>query len=106
MVGQIENSDWVTTQWFKNTGDAIYLLGNPVDENDPLSGLGGSAYLQCLHGLKTGTPPPCDLEREKKLNEALLHLIGKGWIQSPWHWPNRVFLEKPPLISPNCMVPI
>ncbi|HIG27250.1 MAG TPA: phosphoribosylformylglycinamidine synthase II, partial [Verrucomicrobiales bacterium] len=82
MVGQIENSDWVTTQWFKNTGDAIYLLGNPVDENDPLSGLGGSAYLQCLHGLKTGTPPPCDLEREKKLNEALLHLIGKGWIQS------------------------
>ena len=28
-------------------------------------GLGGRAYLQAIHGKKTGTPPRCDLEKEK-----------------------------------------
>jgi len=34
-----------------------------VDNADPLLGLGGSAYLQRVHGLKTGAPPRCDLEK-------------------------------------------
>ena len=50
MVGLIEKPEHVTTQWFKDEGDAIILLGEPVDTSDPLLGLGGSAYLQVVHG--------------------------------------------------------
>ena len=41
-------------------------------------GLGGSAYLQRIHGLKDGTPPRCDLEKEKELHLALRALIHSG----------------------------
>jgi phosphoribosylformylglycinamidine (FGAM) synthase-like enzyme len=82
MVGRIERLEHVTTQWFKDAGDAILLLGASVDLADPLQGLGGSAYLQVLHGLKTGTPPRCDLEGEKDLHLALRCLIHAGNIKS------------------------
>ena len=77
MVGIIEKPEHITTQWFKDEGDAIILLGDAVDVNDPLLGLGGSAYLQTVHGLKTGVPPRCDLVSEKARQDAL-----RGWIQS------------------------
>ncbi|HEY1786964.1 MAG TPA: phosphoribosylformylglycinamidine synthase subunit PurL, partial [Verrucomicrobiae bacterium] len=82
VVGLIEKLEYVTTQWFKDTGDAIILLGAPVDLNDPLRGLGGSAYLQALHGKKTGSPPRCDLETAKTLHTTLLGLIQSGLIKS------------------------
>src|SRR5206468_449270 len=72
----------ITTQWFKDEGDAIILLGDPVDNTDPLLGLGGSAWLQLIHGQKTGTPPRCDLEKEKELHGALRCLIHGGGIKS------------------------
>jgi phosphoribosylformylglycinamidine synthase II len=78
MVGLIENPEHVTTQWFKDEGDAIILLGDIFDAEDRLFGLGGSAYLKCIHGLKTGTPPLCNLDREKDLNLALRALIQSG----------------------------
>jgi phosphoribosylformylglycinamidine (FGAM) synthase-like enzyme len=77
MVGLIEKPEYITTQWFKDEGDVILLLGETADTNDPLLGLGGSAYLQTVHGLKTGTPPRCDLAKEKMLHDAV-----RGWIQS------------------------
>jgi phosphoribosylformylglycinamidine synthase II len=82
VVGLIEKPEYVTTQWFKDEGDAIILLGEIVDKNDPLLGLGGSAYLQVVHGRKTGTPPPCDLETAKTLHTTLLGLIQSGLIKS------------------------
>jgi phosphoribosylformylglycinamidine synthase len=82
MVGLIEKPEHITTQFFKDEGDAILLLGEPVDSFDPLLGLGGSAYLQVIHGLKTGTPPPCNLEKEKELHLALRSLIYGGGIKS------------------------
>src|SRR5439155_11070918 len=66
----------------KDEGDAIILLGEIVDEKDPLFGLGGSAYLQTIHGLKTGTPPRCDLEKEKEIHLALRALICSGVVKS------------------------
>ena len=42
MVGLIEKPEHITTQWFKDEGDAIILLGDTVDPADPLLGLGGS----------------------------------------------------------------
>jgi phosphoribosylformylglycinamidine synthase II len=82
MVGLIEKPEHVTTQWFKDEGDAIILLGDIADANDPLRGLGGSAYLQRIHGLKDGTPPRCDLEKEKELHLALRALIYSGAVKS------------------------
>ena len=77
MVGIIEKPEHITTQWFKDEKDVVILLGDAVDASDPLLGLGGSAYLKTVHGRKTGTPPRCDLVREKTLHDAL-----RGWIQS------------------------
>ncbi|HEV2392671.1 MAG TPA: phosphoribosylformylglycinamidine synthase subunit PurL [Verrucomicrobiae bacterium] len=82
MAGLIEKAEHITTQWFKDEGDAIILLGVAVDEADALQGLGGSAYLQVIHGLKTGTPPRCNLEAEKDLNLGLRALIYSGSIKS------------------------
>ncbi|MDW7980683.1 MAG: phosphoribosylformylglycinamidine synthase subunit PurL [Verrucomicrobiales bacterium] len=82
MVGQIERAEDITTQWFKDEGDAIVLLGAPVDMADPLQGLGGSAYLQVVHGKKTGSPPRCDLEQARTLHTTLIGLIRSGLIKS------------------------
>jgi phosphoribosylformylglycinamidine synthase len=82
MVGLIEKSEHVTTQWFKDEGDAIILLGDIIDATDPLFGLGGSAYLQRVHGLKTGTPPRCNLQKEVDLHLALRAFIHSGVVKS------------------------
>ncbi len=82
VVGLIEKPEHVTTQWFKDEGDAIILLGEVVDNRDPLLGLGGSAYLQVIHGRKTGTPPRCDLEQARTLHTTLLGLIQSGLVKS------------------------
>ncbi len=82
MVGLVEKEADITTQWFKHADDAILLLGNIVDHSDPLQGLGGSAHLQANHQLKTGTPPRCNLEKEKALHNALLGWIRSGIIKS------------------------
>jgi phosphoribosylformylglycinamidine synthase len=82
VVGLIEKPEHVTTQWFKDEGDAIILLGEIVDANDPLLGLGGSAYLQVIHGQKNGSPPRCDLETAKTLHTTLIGLIQSGLVKS------------------------
>jgi phosphoribosylformylglycinamidine synthase len=82
MAGLIEKPEHITTQWFKDEGDAILLLGEVGDAQDPIQGLGGSAYLQVVHGLKTGTPPRCDLEKEKELHLGLRSLIHTGVVKS------------------------
>jgi phosphoribosylformylglycinamidine synthase subunit PurL len=82
VVGIIEKLEHVTTQWFKDEGDAIILLGDAVDKNDLLLGLGGSAHLQVIHGIKNGSPPRCDLEIAKTLHTTLLGLIQSGLVKS------------------------
>src|SRR5262249_23157768 len=42
----------------------------------------GSAYLQQVHGLKTGTPPRCQLEVERELHLGLRALIHSDVIKS------------------------
>ncbi len=82
VVGLIEQPEHITTAWFKDAGDAIILLGAPVDTVDPLQGLGGSACLQTLHGKKTGLPPRVDLEAAQTLHTTLLGLIYTGEVKS------------------------
>ena len=82
VVGLIADPAHITTQWFKDEGDAILLLGEPVDLSDPLQGLGGSTYLQVVHGQKTGSPPRVDLEPAVTLHEGMRALIYGGQVKS------------------------
>jgi phosphoribosylformylglycinamidine synthase len=82
MAGLIERAEHITTQWFKEEGDAVILLGAVVDSEDPLRGLGGSAYLQQVCGLKTGAPPRCNLAAERELHLVLRALIHSGVVKS------------------------
>ena len=76
MVGLIEDARHVTTQSFKQAGDAILLLGETGDE------LGGSQYLAVVHARKEGLPPRLDVPRELALHDALRGLIRDGKIRS------------------------
>ncbi|NQT46091.1 MAG: phosphoribosylformylglycinamidine synthase subunit PurL [Candidatus Omnitrophica bacterium] len=76
MIGIIEDIDKRCTANFKDDGDLLFLLGECKDE------LGGSEYLKRIHGVKAGDAPECDLEIEKRLQEACLELIDKGAIKS------------------------
>jgi phosphoribosylformylglycinamidine synthase subunit PurL len=44
--------------------------------------LGGSEYLNRLHGLLRGTPPALDLDAEKRLQHLLVSLAADGVLQS------------------------
>ncbi len=76
MVGLIEPADNVTTQWFKNPGDRIIVLGETKED------LGGTEYLKVIHYREQGSPPWLNLETEKTLQDCLLHMIQEGLIQS------------------------
>ena len=76
MVGLIEGLDKVTTSYFKNEGDLIYLLGEDFEE------MGGSEYLKVIHNKVAGDSPKLNLEIEKKLQNSLLELIEKKLIKS------------------------
>jgi len=76
MLGLIDDPKHITTQWFKDEGDEILLLGEIGNE------LGGSEYLKRVHGLKTGAPPRMDLAVAKKLHDFILEIIRKGWVKS------------------------
>ncbi len=76
MVGIVEDHKHVTTQFFKEAGDAIILIGSPGDE------LGASHYLLAVHGLKAGPPPKLDYDTELAVQDAVRFLIREGLVQS------------------------
>jgi phosphoribosylformylglycinamidine synthase len=76
MVGLVENLEDITTSFFKNYGDIIYLLGEDFEE------MGGSEYIKIIHGKITGDSPKLDLVREKKLQDVTMGLIRKKLINS------------------------
>jgi phosphoribosylformylglycinamidine synthase subunit PurL len=81
VVGIIDDPKHITTQWFKDEGDVVILLGAPVDMADPLQGLGGSICLKAVHSLKNGLPPRVDLAAAKTLHDTLLKLIRAGLLK-------------------------
>lgn len=76
MVGLVHDTDHITTQGFKNEGDAILLLGDTYGE------LGGSEFQAVVHGVTEGRPPQLDLNKEKSLLNAVLKAIQSGLVQS------------------------
>ena len=76
MVGLIEDLKHVTTQWFKEEGDVIVLLGDTQEE------LGASEYLKVIHNLVKGNTPNLNLDEEKRIQDACFEMIQKGLIKS------------------------
>jgi phosphoribosylformylglycinamidine synthase len=76
MVGLIDDEKHITTQWFKNHGDVIILVGEIGSE------LGGSQFLKTCFGLKEGPPPHVDLGLEIKVQNAVRALIRAGFVKS------------------------
>jgi len=76
MVGLIEDAAHITTQSFKQAGDAVYLIGEVGDE------IGGSHLLKVIHGRKAGLPPRLDFDRELAVQEAVRTLILAGVVRS------------------------
>lgn len=76
MVGLVADTDHITTQGFKQEGDAILLLGETKAE------LGGSEFQYAVHGVTEGRPPALDLDTEKKLLGTVLSSIRGGLVRS------------------------
>jgi phosphoribosylformylglycinamidine synthase len=76
MVGLIEDVSHITPATFRSEGAAVLLLGEMGGE------LGGSEYLATIHGRVVGTPPSCNVDREKAVIDALLHAIRAGAVTS------------------------
>jgi phosphoribosylformylglycinamidine synthase subunit PurL len=76
MIGLVEQLSHITTQWFKDDGDIILLLGENKEH------IGASEYLHTIHNMTRGTVPPLDLAVESRLQTTLLTLIQQGCIKS------------------------
>jgi phosphoribosylformylglycinamidine synthase subunit PurL len=76
VVGLLEHADRVVGRRFRESGDAIVLLGADRGE------LGGSEYLKVVHNLVRGVPPALDLEAERALQTLLVTLADEGLARS------------------------
>ena len=76
VVGLLEHADHVVSRRFKESGDAIVLLGEGRGE------LGGSEYLKVVHDLVRGVPPTLDLEAERALQALLVTLADARLMRS------------------------
>ncbi len=76
MVGLLDDVACVTTSWFKNEGDYIYLLGSAKNE------LGGTEFLHVIHERTEGVPPRLNMDEEVRLQKVLLSAIEKRLVCS------------------------
>jgi len=78
MVGLVENVTRHCSMGFKNKGDIAFILGY---DRVPDNSLGGSEYLELIHGQVKGNPS-IDLGFEKRVQQCCLDAIGRGIINS------------------------
>jgi len=88
MLGLIEDAEKRCTANFKRAGDVIALISGVLAEDKgkegvcELESLGGSEYLNTIHGLAVGRPPALDMEREKRVHEVVIRAIERGLLSS------------------------
>ncbi len=76
MLGIVDDIKHITTQWFKDEGDLVYLIGENKEE------LGASEYIHTMFNKNTGPVPELDLHFEKSVQDTLLGAIKSGIIKS------------------------
>ena len=77
VVGVLDDADRVLGGVFRRAGAVIVLLGAADGAT-----LGGSEYLQRIHGWTRGTPPAVDLAAEKALQRLVTDLAAEGRLDS------------------------
>ncbi len=86
MVGLVHDLAQVRGQAWREAGDAIWLLGVPLEAGeapaDPRLSLAGSSYLERVHGAVTGRPPEIDLALERSVQGFLRQAIAAGLVRS------------------------
>ena len=78
MVGLVPDVRRVCGQSWVASGDSVFLLGNL----DALLTLGGSSYLNTVHGITAGLPPRVDLDLEARVQATCREGIRRGWVKS------------------------
>lgn len=82
MVGLVHDLSRICGLGWRQPGDAIWLLGVPIGQQDPGGGaderfgLAGSSYLASIHGQITGRPPLVDLPLEQRVQAFLRQAIA------------------------------
>ena len=93
MVGLIDDEKHITTQWFKNKGDIIILVGSVAGvagsgsssaaaASDRGYNIGGSRFLKVCFGKKVGPVPKLDIELERAVQNAVRDLIRLDLVTS------------------------
>ena len=82
MVGLIDKEEHITTQWFKDAGDTIILVGVVGGVGNSGYSLGGSQFLRVCYGRTEGPPPRVDLKLEIAVQNAVRDLIREGLVKS------------------------
>ncbi|MBN1185826.1 MAG: hypothetical protein JXB49_26330 [Bacteroidales bacterium] len=74
--GLIDKKQHFCTIDFKQKGDMVYIMGNPLND------IASSRYLSYINS-DIESPPPCfDLFFDSKLKKALQHVVQKGLVKS------------------------
>ncbi len=76
MIGLVKNKDNVMTLDFKNSGDYIYMLGDPHDD------ISSSEYLVNYLNIKSSSVPFFDIKKEVQLHSVINKLIQDKRINS------------------------
>jgi phosphoribosylformylglycinamidine synthase II len=76
VVGLLEHADRVLTRCFRESGDAVVLLGESKSE------LGASEYLKVMYHIVKGQPPQIDLDKERDLQRLVVLLADERLIRS------------------------
>ncbi len=79
LLGILEDVSKHMTAGFKAPGANVFLLGAALEQ--PAATLGGSEYLEMLHGMVAGLPT-VDLAGERRLQKLVLAAHGEGLLQS------------------------
>ncbi len=75
-VGVMDDYSRARSISFKDEGDVLYLLGEPLDE------LGGSEYFRLVYGTNGESVPQPDFIRERNQIKAVIEMHGLGWIKA------------------------
>jgi phosphoribosylformylglycinamidine synthase len=76
MLGVLEKKSYRTTLDFKSAGDAIFLIGESVND------IASSEYLYSWHGVKNSPAPAFNLDTEFSVQQIVKKLIREKLVQS------------------------
>jgi len=75
-VGVVEDYSVSRSIKFKDEGDVVYLIGEPLDE------LGGSEYYRTILGTYGANVPKADFLRERRQIATIIEMHKLGWVRA------------------------